>query len=234
MTNPHEALASLVRAQGHPAQLSGYVHLIFGVGEPAPVRWVTCCDQAALQALRGGDSVVCFQPAATVLLAMHQAPLTELMDDATWQAVAADALLEMAGREQVALAQTLWDATPPDLPATFAERRLQLFRPPVTGGDLATMIELVEIVMAVQGGRPVNEARFRRSSLLSSWRALSDKTETQLSAVLQRNLMLQSQYVTLGESAHGPEALQVNRILGRLEVEQRELTIAIMGQSRLS
>jgi len=216
---------------GAQVDLDSYIHLIF---ERYPFRRlvrVTVDDSEAVSALGKGFDVANHQPVSALFLLLKGTRLPEVLDDKTWREVVAPALKAVGDCYEVKPdARAMWGGIPIDLPAPFADKRLQLLMGDCRPEDLASIVELTEIVMAVGNGRSPNINLFRELSRSLSWRQGPGRDEEELQRAMRYNLELQDKYFgLLGAAADPDEKHLAQRICHRLEAEQRELVITVGG-----
>lgn len=219
----------------HPRdiELDDYIHVVFDLDYPNHVNRLTTDDDEVVEALRRGLPVANHQPLAVLLLVLKGRMPWELMSDRTWRTVVAPALQVVGERHQAEKDEkALWDGIPVDLPAPFADKRLKLLIDEYRPEDLLAIVELTEIVMSLQAGRAPDEALFRERSLSMSWKRGMGAEEDGVHLSIQYNLELQEKYHAIEGGSVSQEQRQFAlRMCNRLEVEQRELVIALSRDS---
>lgn len=211
--------------------LERYVHLIYDSDEVRRLLSVSADDGEASDALRRGLVVINHQPVSILFLALKGHNPAECMDDDTWSRVVAPEMKAAGDRYTGDTHRSaMWDAVPLDLPAPFADKRLQLLTGDYLAEDISTIVELTEIVMAIKNGRLPNQALFREKSLGLSWRKGLSGDEDGVQLSMQYNLELQDKYFSLRDGATDlAQQRFAQRMCERLEAEQRELFITVAG-----
>lgn len=215
----------------HPRDiaLDDYIHVVFDPGATNQVNRITTDDDEAMEALQRGCPVANHQPLAILLLVLKGRMPWELMTDNTWRTVVAPALRPSGELHKAEKGdKALWDGIPVDLPAPFAEKRLQLLIDEYRPEDLPAIVELTEIIMSLQAGRDPDAELFRGRSLSLSWAWGRGADEEGIYLSMQNNLELQEKYHAIQGGSISQEQKQYALRMGsRLEVEQRELFIAL-------
>ncbi|KPQ29078.1 MAG: hypothetical protein HLUCCX14_07330 [Marinobacter excellens HL-55] len=213
----------------YEVDLESFIHLIYEKDGSRRLIKVTSDDNEARAALLRGQEVINHQPVSILFLVLKGVNPAECIDDGTWSNVVGPSMKAVGDRYgNDAHQSAMWDGVPPDLPAPFAYKRLQLLTADYLAEDITTIVELTEIVMAIKNGREPDRSLFREKSVGLSWSKDLGGDAERLQICMQHNLELQDKYFSLRDAATDiAQQRFAQRMCDRLESEQRELLISV-------